>query len=115
MWSISNTSAEFDYYFNFSKAIATTTYKNMDQLAVYANDTVLNSADLLTIVREIKTKVPLTSTFFTYAITEVHEKSSAISKWRLIACLMNVSMFLQMGICQTSSQYHNFTNPFFNE
>lgn len=77
MWGITNSSSEFGYYYNFSKTVAKTTYKNMQLLEPYAKDETLNKADLLAIARKIKTKIPLTSTFFTHAITEVHEKLSA--------------------------------------
>jgi hypothetical protein len=60
--------------------VATTNYKNMKLLEPYVNDKRLSQADFLAIARDIKTKIPLINSFFTHAMTEVHEKLSAVIK-----------------------------------
>lgn len=103
-------SPNFQMHFDFVMTISSANLMNLGNFQPFVNKSELNSVDFLTIAREMKENIPLTTNSFTHVITEVKTSSALLSNDKLC-----IAILLQMGICQSSTKFYSFQNPYFRK
>lgn len=93
-------------FVEFVHDVLNTTYLNFENLVKYKGNADFEKANFLLIAREMDSLIPLVGPNYLRIMTEVIEND--LQRMQLFKMIFHV----QLGMCQSSSNYSNYQSPY---